>query len=96
MTDQLKPCPAGHNAEIVQHPDGITYSPKCADWNCAWGIDEEFSDPTTATRFWNTRPQDAEVERLRARVAELEEDIRRRKTGAGGNDMKPDITIFRA
>lgn len=62
MTIELKPCPAGHDAEIVQHPDGTTYSPQCADWNCAWKIDEEFSDPETAAKFWNTRAEPEVIE----------------------------------
>ena len=74
MTEKLKPCPAGHgDVRIYQTYDGW-FKVTCGSADCDWEMCE-YATEEVAARFWNDRPEDAEIERLRKEVEELKKQV---------------------
>jgi len=66
MTEDLKPCPAGHaNPRICQerlttNRDGFGVT--CRTKDCGWEVVPVYDDIDTAAEAWNTRAESAEPE----------------------------------
>ena len=76
MTEELKPCPAGHpsacivsNTKVGVH---LTVTEYYGERSCGWRSPIRYQSAEGAAIAWNARAESAEVARLKARIVELE------------------------
>lgn len=95
MTEELKPCPAGHTTtyivEDTQIGVNLTATAFYGECDCGWRGPYRYQSRDAAEEAWNARAESAEVERLRARVEELEDKALRYDLDQAGIAMREKI-----